>query len=79
MQMIRKALSLRHNKKNDLCMKYAEFHRKILKNGWRFIKAEGSHYFYEKNRILSPPVPFHGSKEMGKGLEKRLIKVMNLK
>jgi mRNA interferase HicA len=30
-------------------MKYSEFHRIIKKSGWRFIKAEGSHYIYENN------------------------------
>ncbi|MDR0865321.1 MAG: type II toxin-antitoxin system HicA family toxin [Candidatus Symbiothrix sp.] len=59
-------------------MKYTEFHRKIIKNGWRFLYAEGSHYFYEKNGVLSPPIPFHGAKELGKGLEKNITKVMRL-
>lgn len=29
-------------------MKYTEFHRKIKKSGWVFVRAEGSHYFYKK-------------------------------
>lgn len=60
-------------------MKYTEFHRKIVRNGWSFIKASGSHYFYEKDEELSPPVPFHGSKEMTEGLRKSLTKKMGLK
>ncbi len=59
-------------------MKYSEFHRKIIKNGWKFISATGSHYFYEKDGKSSPPIPYHGSKEMGKGIEKRLTKEMEL-
>lgn len=59
-------------------MKYTEFHRKVVKNGWKFVYAEGSHYFYEKDGTMSPPVPYHGAKEMGKGLENSLIKVMGL-
>jgi mRNA interferase HicA len=35
-------------------------------------------YFYTKNGILSPPVPFHGSKEIGEGLKKKIIKEMKL-
>ena len=59
-------------------MKYSEFHRKIQRNGWTFLKAEGSHYFYEKDGKESPPVPFHGAKEIGKGLVKKIIKEMGL-
>jgi predicted RNA binding protein YcfA (HicA-like mRNA interferase family) len=59
-------------------MKYREFHKKIEKGGWKFSHAEGSHYFYVKNGVLSPGIPFHGAKEMGEGLRKKLIKVMGL-
>ncbi|MDR0843804.1 MAG: type II toxin-antitoxin system HicA family toxin [Tannerella sp.] len=60
-------------------MKYTEFHRLIKKNDWTFSHAEGSHYFYVKNGVISPPVPYHGAKEIGKGLKKTLIKSMGLK
>jgi len=60
-------------------MKYTEFHRMIERNGWKYSHAEGSHYFYLKNGILSPPVPYHAAKEIGEGLRKRLIKLMRLK
>jgi mRNA interferase HicA len=60
-------------------MKYNEFHRMIVKNGWAFSHAEGSHYFYRKDDRLSPGVPFHGAKEMGQGLRHKLIKEMGLK
>jgi mRNA interferase HicA len=59
-------------------MKYSELHRKIIRNGWKFLSAEGSHYFYEKDGKESPPVPFHGSKEIGEGLRKKLIREMGL-
>ena len=60
-------------------MKFSEIHRLIVRNGWKFVRATGSHYFYEKDGILSPPVPNHGSKEIGEGLKRKLIKLMNLK
>jgi predicted RNA binding protein YcfA (HicA-like mRNA interferase family) len=60
-------------------MKYTEFHRKIVKNGWQYSHAEGSHYFYIKNGKLSPGVPYHGAKEMAVGLCRKIIKVMELK
>ena len=59
-------------------MKYSEFHRKIVKSGWKFASASGSHYFYEKNGIKSPPVPFHGSKEMYEPLRKAIEKQMDI-
>lgn len=60
-------------------MKYSEFHRKIEKNGWVFIRASGSHYFYEKDGELSPPVPYHGSKEIFEPLRKSIERQMGLK
>ena len=59
-------------------MKSSALHRQVQKNGWKRIKAEGSHYIYEKNGKYYP-VPFHGAKEMGTGLAKKIIKEMNLK
>jgi len=60
-------------------MKYSEFHRKIIKNGWTFSHAEGSHYFYTKDGKLSQSVPFHGANEMYEPLRKKIAKSMNLK
>lgn len=59
-------------------MKSSEFHRLVKKNGWQLVKVEGSHYMYEKNGQIYP-VPFHGAKEPGKGLEKKIRKEMRLK
>lgn len=59
-------------------MKYKEFHNRILKAGWSFVRAVGSHYFYTKNGRLSPPVPFHGSKEIPEPLRKKIAKDMGL-
>jgi len=60
-------------------MKYSEFHRKIIKNDWKFHHAEGSHYFYMKDDVLSEPIPFHGSKEIFEPLRKRIEKSLGLK
>jgi predicted RNA binding protein YcfA (HicA-like mRNA interferase family) len=59
-------------------MKYTEFHRRITKNGWVYSHAVGSHYFYTKNDILSPPVPYHGAKEMYEPLRKSIARQMEL-
>ncbi|MEY3208868.1 MAG: hypothetical protein RL064_899 [Bacteroidota bacterium] len=59
-------------------MKSSELHRKIKKNGWEHFKTEGSHYIYKKEG-KKYPVPYHGSKEVGLGLLKKMMKEMDLK
>lgn len=59
-------------------MKYSEFHRKIVKAGWKFSHATGSHYFYFKNGKLSEPIPFHGSKEIPEPLRKKITKSLGV-
>ncbi|MCC8115329.1 MAG: type II toxin-antitoxin system HicA family toxin [Bacteroidales bacterium] len=59
-------------------MKYTEFHRKIVSNGWTFRNAEGSHYFYVKGDKVSPPVPYHGAKEMYEPLRRKIARDMGL-
>jgi predicted RNA binding protein YcfA (HicA-like mRNA interferase family) len=59
-------------------MKSKEFHLIIQSQGWLLIRISGSHYIYSKNG-LSVPVPFHGSKEISKGLEMKLRKLMKIK
>lgn len=60
-------------------MKYSQFHRRIQrsKSGWEYVGAEGSHYIYEKDGRRYP-VPYHGSKEIGEGLRKKIAKDMGL-
>ena len=66
------------NPKQKGIMKYSEFHRFIIRNGWIFLYAKGSHYHYQKGEIIYP-IPFHGSKEMPEGLRRKIIKEMGLK
>jgi len=75
--MITKTLSLSRFLIENL-MKYSEFHRKIIKNGWKFVRASGSHYFYEKDGVESPPIPFHGSKEIYEPLRKAIEKQLGM-
>ncbi len=56
----------------------SELHSRVMKHGWQDVPAEGSHYIYEKNGKYYP-VPYHGAKEMGKGLVFKIIKEMKLK
>jgi len=59
-------------------MKSSEFIRIAKRNGWVFLRqGKGSHEIYEKNG-KQVPIPNHGTKELGKGLEKKLRKDMGL-
>ena len=59
-------------------MKSNELNKLIRRNGWKVVRQSGSHIIYEKNGIRYP-VAFHGSKEVGKGLEMKIKKEMGLK
>lgn len=60
-------------------MKSEEFHRLVMRNGWVKVRQCGtSHVIYAKGR-RTYPVPFHGSREISKGLEMKLRKEMGLK
>ena len=58
-------------------MKYDEFHRLVKENGWKVLRQCGSHIIYAKDG-KAYPVPYHGAKELGKGLERKMKKEMKL-
>jgi mRNA interferase HicA len=58
-------------------MKSKELHQLISKNGWQILRVKGSHYIYEKDG-RTYPVPYYGAKEVGKGIELKIKKEMNL-
>ncbi|MBI4947773.1 MAG: type II toxin-antitoxin system HicA family toxin [Bacteroidetes bacterium] len=61
-------------------MKYNEFIRLLKKEGWFELRRSGSHVIMqhpEKSNQLS--VPIHGSKEIGKGLQQKILKQAGLK
>jgi len=59
-------------------MKSSELHKLVRKNGWKHVRTNGSHYIYQKNS-RTYPVPYHGSKEIKKGIELAIKKDMDLK
>ena len=59
-------------------VKTTEFHKLVQANGWEIIRQCGSHVIYKKGSATYP-VPYHGAKELGKGLEKKMRKDMGLK
>ena len=61
-------------------MKCSELLRLLYKDGWTVISSRGSHLKMmhpTKKRIII--FPDHGSKEIGKGLEKKIFKDAELK
>lgn len=58
-------------------MKSSELHRLIKKKGWILVRSKGSHYIYEKDgKRVS--VPYHGSTEVAKGIQKKIEEEMGL-
>ena len=54
-------------------MKTTEFHKLVRENGWTILRQTESHVIYKKGSIIYP-VPYHGAKELGTGLEKKMRK-----
>ncbi len=61
-------------------MKSSESYKKLLKAGWYEVRQSGSHkilaHDHHTNTIL---FPYHGSKEVAKGIENALLKQAGLK
>lgn len=76
MQIIEKLLPLQYQTTRN--MKTTEFHKLVRANGWEVLRQTGSHIIYKKGS-KTYPVPYHGAKELGTGLEKKMRKEMGLK
>lgn len=77
--MVEVLLPLNSQSNNSaLFMKSSQLHRKVKKGGWKHVRTKGSHDIYEKDG-RTYPVPFHGAKEVGKGLENKIVKEMGLR
>ncbi len=50
----------------------------LLKNRWQLSRVNGSHHILKKDGITIP-VPVHGSKALGKGIEQKILKQAGLK
>jgi predicted RNA binding protein YcfA (HicA-like mRNA interferase family) len=56
-------------------MKSSELVRKFNQAGWTEIRQTGSHKIFKHPTTQETiPVPYHGSKEVGTGLAKKLLK-----
>ena len=61
-------------------MKCAELLRILLKDGWYPVSRRGSHVKLKHERKKGMIIfPDHGSREVGKGLEKKILKDAGIK
>lgn len=60
-------------------MKYSEFRRWLEAKGVEFSKAASGSHFKIRYQGKQAIFPFHGSKEIGEGLRKEIIKQLGLK
>jgi len=58
-----------------LCVKYSELLRLLKKDGWYKIRQKGSHIvMVHKTKPNTITVPYHGAKEVKKGMCKAILK-----
>ena len=61
-------------------MKCSELLRILLKDGWYIVSQSGSHLkLRHTNKSGTLIFPNHGSQELGKGLERKLLKDAGIK
>lgn len=59
--------------------KYREIERKLLKIGYQVVRQKGSHVIVIfSNGNVTFPVPNHGAKDISPGVEKQLLKILQL-
>ncbi len=60
-------------------MKSSELLRILKRDGWYVISQRGSHIkmvHHEKKNVIY--IPYHGAKEVGKGLERKILKAADI-
>ena len=50
----------------------------LKKYGWKHVRTKGSHHIMAKGK-KTVPVPVHGNKPLGKGLESKILKKTGIK
>ncbi|KOR32662.1 hypothetical protein TI05_05855 [Achromatium sp. WMS3] len=57
--------------------KYRDIEDRLIKIGYRSVRQKGSHVIFS-NGTITFPVPKHGSKDISPGVEKQILKILNL-
>ena len=57
--------------------KYREIENRLLKMGYEVVRQKGSHVIFSDGQKTFP-VPNHGSKDISLGVEKQLLKILNM-
>jgi mRNA interferase HicA len=57
--------------------RYREFERKLTKIGYKVVRQKGSHVIFSDGKNTFP-VPNHGSKDISPGVERQLLKILDL-
>ncbi len=61
-------------------MKCSEVYKILLKRGWYVVSQKGSHVKMKHDQSKTVIIfPNHGSAELGKGLEKKILKQSEIK
>ena len=57
--------------------KYKDINKRLLKLGYKIVRQKGSHVIYSDGKTTFP-VPKHGVKDISIGIEKQILKILNL-
>jgi mRNA interferase HicA len=57
--------------------KYREIEKRLIKLGYKTVRQKGSHVIFSNGDNVFP-VPNHGSKDISPGVEKQLLKILDL-
>jgi predicted RNA binding protein YcfA (HicA-like mRNA interferase family) len=57
--------------------KYREIESKLIKIGYKIVRQKGSHVIFSNGKITFP-VPNHGSKDISLGVERQILKILDL-
>ena len=57
--------------------KYREFERRLIKLGFKIVRQKGSHVIFSDGKNTFP-VPNHSSKDISPGVERQLLKILDL-
>ena len=57
--------------------KYSHIKKRLLKLGYQIVRQKGSHVIFSDGQTTFP-VPRHSSKDISMGVEKQILKILNL-